>query len=70
MSSRSRMRERDLLLFVFNKEQQMLRWAQHDRYPFSAVRYTSLRSEFGYMASLADSQIAAQTFDEREPLSC
>jgi len=27
-------RARDLLLFVFNKKQQMLRCAQHDRYPF------------------------------------
>jgi len=27
MSSRSRMRERDLLLFVFNKKQQMVRFA-------------------------------------------
>jgi hypothetical protein len=24
-------------LFVFNEKQQMLRWAQHDRYPFSAA---------------------------------
>jgi hypothetical protein len=36
-SSRSRMRERDLLLFVFNKKQQMLRFAQHDRCPFSSA---------------------------------
>jgi len=37
MSSRSRMRERDLLLFVFNKKQQMLvvtATAQHDQAPF------------------------------------
>jgi hypothetical protein len=31
------MRERDLLLFVFNKKQQMLRFAQHDRCPFSSA---------------------------------
>jgi hypothetical protein len=30
-------RERDLLLFVFNKKQQMLRYAQHDKYPFSSA---------------------------------
>ena len=28
---------RDLLLFVFNKEQQMPRCARHDRRPFSAA---------------------------------
>jgi hypothetical protein len=27
----------DLLLFVFNNKQQMLPYAQHDRYPFSST---------------------------------
>jgi hypothetical protein len=26
-----------IFLFVFNEKQQMLRYAQHDRYPFSAA---------------------------------